>query len=154
MTGVACQGNPLLEVSDVEIRLGGPSYTVNTLELFKGFSDYETFFILGTDSLKDISSWKDYRRLFELCDFIVVERPGIGFDVAWAAVPPALRARFRRDGRRMIHSSSKALIRSDVVGLNISSTTIRALLSAGRSIRYLVSEPVRTYIIENHLYGC
>lgn len=154
MTHRACKGNPFFEVSDVEIRFQGPSYTVNTLEFFTTQSEYETFFIIGTDSLKDIHIWKDYERLFHLSHFIVVTRPGVGFDAAWSEMPSPLRAQFLRLGDRLVHSTSRVLIPSTVSGLDISSSHIRALLREGRSIRYLVTESVRTYIKEKHLYGC
>lgn len=154
MTHRACKGNPFFEVSDVEIRFQGPSYTVNTLEFFTTQPQYETFFIIGTDSLKEIRVWKDYERLFHLSHFIVVTRPGVEFEAAWAGMPRPLRDRFCRQGDRLVHSGSKVLIPSAVSGLDISSSRVRALLKDGQSIRYLVTESVRTYIKEKHLYGC
>ena len=154
MTAEACADNPLFEVSDIEIGLEGPSYTVNTLEFFAGKSSDQIFFIMGTDSLKEIQAWKDYDRLFSLSHFIVVTRPGLPFESAWSGVPSRVQAQFRWNEGHLVHSSSTWLIPSEVTGLEISSTQIRGLVREKRSIRYLVPDAVLTYITENHLYGC
>jgi nicotinate-nucleotide adenylyltransferase len=154
MTSLACADNSLFEVSDIEIGLEGPSYTVNTLEFFAGRSEDQIFFIMGTDSLKEIRAWKDYDRLFSLSHFIVVRRPRLPFESAWAGVPSEVRANFRWNGGHLVHASSTCLFPSEVTGLEISSTRIRALLREKRSIRYLVPNAVLLYIVENHLYGC
>jgi nicotinate-nucleotide adenylyltransferase len=52
----------------------------------------------------------------------------------------------------LLHSSSNRLIPTNVLGLDISATRIRGLLKAGHSIRYLVPESVRSYILEKELY--
>ncbi|AFM27360.1 nicotinate-nucleotide adenylyltransferase [Desulfomonile tiedjei] len=151
MTRLACLGNDRLEVSDLEIRLKGPSYTINTLKALKE-QNLETFFIMGTDSLKEISTWKDYQQLFELSHFLVVKRPGTDFFSAWRETPESFRNKFTLSGECFVHESSGILVHSTVEGLNVSSTTIRNLLKQGKSIRYLVPESVRSYILEHRLY--
>lgn len=152
MTRLACSDNPLFEVSDLEVASGGPSYTVNTLEIFAQRKDCETYFILGTDSLKEIHAWKDYDNLFSLAHFVVVTRPGVDFPSAWASVPLETRSKFEEHGDYFLHRTSKRLIPADVKGINISATSIRSLLNSGMSIRYLVPESVRSYIAERNLY--
>jgi len=149
----SCEDNPVFEVSDMEISFQGPSYTVNTLEVFSKDPSLDPYFILGSDSLREIRTWKDYAKLFSLSHFIVVKRPGVDFETAWIEAPEALRTEFQDRGDYLLHSSSTRLIPSNVEGLNISSTMIRELSRAGRSIRYLVRESVRQYIIERKLYG-
>jgi nicotinate-nucleotide adenylyltransferase len=153
MTHRACEGNDLFEVSDMEIALKGPSYTVDTLRSISNRSEDEIFFIMGTDSLKEIRAWKDCEKLFELSHFIVVRRPQTDFETAWSEVPREARARFTWQRDHYLHSASTMLIPAKVWGLDISSTRIRSLLKEGRSIRYLVPESVRLYIMENDLYG-
>ena len=154
MTRLACKDNPLFEISDIEVGRGNTSYTVNTLEYFSRMPDRESYFIIGTDSLREIRTWKDSERLFALSHFIVVTRPGLEFEAAWSEVPAELRAEFDfREGYYEHHSGTR-LIASEVVGLDVSSTRIRALGRAGRSIRYLVPDPVRAYIVRNDLYRC
>ncbi|MBI4961992.1 MAG: nicotinate (nicotinamide) nucleotide adenylyltransferase [Desulfomonile tiedjei] len=154
MTRRACDDNPLFEVSDLEIAAdNGPSYTVNTLEFFKREDPVlDIFFIIGTDSLGEIRAWRDYEKLFALSNFIVVRRPGTLFDAAWQGVPAEVRSEFKEEAGHLVHSSSSLLIPSKVTGLDISATMIRALCKEGRSIKYLVTEPVRSYIIQHNLY--
>lgn len=153
MTRLACDGNPLFEVSDLELSFEGPSYTVTTLEYFAQQPVRETYFVMGSDSMKEIHTWKDYERLFSLSHFIVVTRPGTEFREAWSHVPTWVRAQFEDRGSHLLFGSTTKLIPSPVVGLDISSTTIRALLRNGKSIRYLVTDSVRTYIEQQKLYG-
>ncbi len=105
MTRRACQDNPLFEVSDMEIAAKGLSYTVKTLEVFADKEDCEPFFIMGTDSLREIRTWKDYERLFALAHFIVVTRPGTNFRDAWAELPAGTRAQFQDFGEYLIHTA-------------------------------------------------
>jgi nicotinate-nucleotide adenylyltransferase len=136
----------------MEIAARGPSFTVNTLEAFTKQENCETFFILGTDSLREIHTWKNYERLFSLSHFIAVTRPGSEFESAWEELPKRLRTKFRKRDDCLLHSSSRRLIPSTVRGLDISATRIRTLLRSGRSIRYLVPDSVRSYILEKQLY--
>lgn len=152
MTRIACRDNDLFEVSALEVEAHGPSYTVNTLECLAESISQELFFIIGTDSLREIGTWKEYQRLFHLAHFLVITRPGIGFDAAWESTPRDLREMFRYEDGGLCHLEGKRLIRSPVHGLNISATQIRELAKAEQSIRYLVTEPVRAYILERGLY--
>lgn len=152
MTRRACQDNPRFDVSDIELTFDSPSYTVNTLEFFIRTNGREIYFILGTDSLREISTWKDYQRLFVLANFIVVNRPGISFTAAWEDAPRAFREQFQVQDQCFFHRDGARLIPAPVMGLDISATGIRRLVSSGQSIRYLVPESVRSYIIEKELY--
>jgi nicotinate-nucleotide adenylyltransferase len=152
MTRRACHDNPLFEVSDMEIAAKGTSYTVKTLEAFADQEGCEPFFIMGTDSLREIRTWKDHERLFVLAHFIVVTRPGTDFRSAWAELPALTRAQFQDTGEFLVHSKSTRVAPAGVCGLDISSTRIRNLAHQGKSVRYLVTEPVRSYIIDKKLY--
>ncbi|MDQ7782947.1 MAG: nicotinate-nucleotide adenylyltransferase [Desulfomonilaceae bacterium] len=152
MTSLACEGNPAFAVSDMEIAAGGPSYTVDTLEALANERSGEIFFILGTDALREIYTWKNYERLFSLSHFIAVTRPGSDFRSAWDDLPEHFRAKFREELGCLVHAGSARVIPSTVRGLEISATMIRDLLKAGNSIRYLVPDSVRTYIMDTQLY--
>lgn len=152
MTRRACEDNPLFEVSDMEIAAKGLSYTVKTLEVFARRKDIEPFFILGTDSLKEIHTWKDSERLFSLAHFIVVNRPGTDFRAAWKELPTKMLGQFREAGESLVHTSSTRVECAAVRGLDISSTRIRNLTRQGKSVRYLVTESVRSYMMEKKLY--
>ncbi|HBJ30762.1 MAG TPA: nicotinate (nicotinamide) nucleotide adenylyltransferase, partial [Dehalococcoidia bacterium] len=78
MVGLAIGPNPHFQVSDIEIRRQGPTYTVDTLEQLQ--QDYspntEKFLILGMDSLNELARWRSPERLFDLCVVVGVSRPG------------------------------------------------------------------------------
>ncbi len=152
MTQLCCFDNPKFEVSDIEVSIPGPSYTVNTLRKLRKNNEQEFYFIIGSDSLAEIELWRDYEQLFHLSNFIVVTRSDYSFDTVWAKTPAALKSEFRKTGNTYNHVGGHKLISSQIQGLNISSTKIRNFIRSGKSIRYLVTEPVREYIAVNQLY--
>jgi nicotinate-nucleotide adenylyltransferase len=131
MIAAAIKGNPVFEVCDLEMHRKGKSYSVETLgELKKRFPRKTQFyFIIGSDTLNELHTWKDPERIFTLCRFAVVKRPKFTF----RNLPP---------GSVMI----------DEFAINISSSLIREKIAAGESFRYLVPEAVRVYILKNGLY--
>lgn len=153
MTVRACENNDRFDVSDMEIQAGGTSYTVETLTELRRRGHENPYFIMGTDSLQDITAWKDYQSLFQLADFIVVSRPGSDFWSVWDRLEPEVRSRFQKTDDRLVHTSGRAIVPSEVKGLPISSTMVRTLAREGRSFRYLIPESVRSYILTHHLYG-
>lgn len=77
MVRALAAGEPGLEVSDAEIRRGGPSYTVATLrELRAANSDAELFLIIGRDLVDDFPSWHESAEIGRLATIVVVDRPG------------------------------------------------------------------------------
>ena len=157
MVRLAVRDNPLFEVSDVELRRGGPSYTIDTLdELASAMPCEELYFIVGSELFRTIDSWHCWERLFHVSHFVVVHRPGYHFDPL-KRCPLALQRRIGYDKKEggveyYTHESSKRVISVPIVGLNLSSTRIRELRSEGRSIRYLVPEAVERYIVDHSLY--
>src|ERR1700704_3009757 len=79
MTNLAVQGEPRFEVSDVEVRRGGRSYTVDTLnELHRAFPNDELFLILGWDAARLFRTWHEPERVRKLASVVIVDRPGLG----------------------------------------------------------------------------
>ncbi|MGC8659903.1 MAG: nicotinate-nucleotide adenylyltransferase, partial [Desulfomonilaceae bacterium] len=152
MTLLACSDNARFEVSDIELKFPAPSYTINTLRYLSSDSSNEIYFIMGSDSLKDVPSWKNYEDLFSLANFIIVDRPGVRFSEAWERIPVRLKRRFSLDRGQLTHASGTALISSGIKGLEISSTEIRRILKLSRSARYLTPDIVLDYIYKHNLY--
>ena len=75
----SCADNHVFEVSDMEISLQGPSYTVNTLEVFSKDKSLEPHFILGTDSLREIQHMEGLRETFLPVALHCGEKAGTGF---------------------------------------------------------------------------
>jgi nicotinate-nucleotide adenylyltransferase len=155
MVQLAIAGNPSFEVSDIEALRRGKSYSVHTLEILRRQSPGEDlFFIIGMDSFREISSWKEYRRLFELAHIVVASRPGFAADRPEDLVPVAMADDFCYDfpSKKLIHRTGMSVIFLEETFLDVSSTRIRQMVAGGRSIRYLVPEAVRNYIALHGLY--
>jgi nicotinate-nucleotide adenylyltransferase len=78
MTRLAIQGEPNFDVTDVEVRRGGRSYTVDTLsELQHAFPNDELFLILGWDAARLFRTWHEPERVSDLASVVIVDRPGL-----------------------------------------------------------------------------
>jgi nicotinate-nucleotide adenylyltransferase len=152
----AIRQNRHFTVWDVEFNRSGKSYSVETLryfrETFPGAA--APFFIMGIDAFMEIESWKNYRDLFALCNFIVMTRPGYELPSATGLIPRQLADEFafHRGEQRYVHASGCSVFIADIPGLAISSQDIRQRTAEGRSITYLVPDAVEDYIREQHLY--
>jgi len=156
MTRLAVGRHPVLKVSDVEGRRPGKSYSVETLRFLRQqlAPHCELFFILGLDAILEIQTWKDYRELFTLCHFVVLDRPGFDRgmlqEVLLREVDQEIQA--LEGGGGFVHPSGYRILFQATTLLDISATRIRRLTREGRSCRYLLPEPVRRYILKNKLY--
>jgi nicotinate-nucleotide adenylyltransferase len=122
---------PGLEVSDLELRRGGDSYTADTLaDLHRDDPDAELFVILGNDAAAGFATWERYDEVAAAATLVVVDRPG---------TPTPVDPRF-------------AWVRVDIPELEISSTELRQRVADGRSIRYLTPDAVASCIEERGLY--
>ena len=132
MLEAAAAGLDGLEVCDIEVRRSGPTYTVETLdELAASNPGAQLFLVLGADAASGIPTWHDHERLAELCTVAVVDRPGSPLTIPdWLDVE-----------------------RVDAPRLEVSSTELRRRVADGRSIRFLVPDPVISVIGERGLYA-
>jgi len=155
MVRAAIADNPAFVASDLENRRGGKSYSVDTLDILRRESPGEEFFfIMGMDSFREIATWYEYARLFELCHIVVTARPGSSGGPPPALLPVAVADQFCYDGaaERLVHRSGFSVFFLEETFLDISSTRIRQLVAAGRSVRYLVPPAVESYLHHHALY--
>jgi nicotinate-nucleotide adenylyltransferase len=146
---------PAFEASDLETRRRGKSFSVDTLEILRRQDpDGERFFIIGLDSYREIASWKDFARLFDLCHLVVTTRPGVSIENPLAPLPVAIRGDFCYDSRagKILHKSGNYVFFLAQTQIDISSTQIRQRLLQGQSVRQLVPAAVADYIEEHELY--
>jgi nicotinate-nucleotide adenylyltransferase len=154
MARIAVEGSSLLTAFDLEGRRKGLSYSIETLKEFHRLhpSHLELFFILGADAFLEIETWKDYRDLFDYAHFVVIQRPGIPVGKTEAHLF-SLGISFRKETEgRFVGPSGNKVFFTETTLMDISSTEIRGKVAAGKSIRYLVPESVRCYIVNNRLY--
>lgn len=143
MVELAIADSPRFEISDVEIRRSGHSYSIDTVQHFRDrYPGVELYFLIGADTLPELPTWRSVAALIELCQFAVAARPGCELgqlDELRQLLPPSKVEEIRR------HSVETTLI-------GISSTDIRRRLREGQSVRYLVPGSVRSYINRHGLY--
>ena len=142
MVELATSDNPYFQVCDNETRRSGPTYTVDTLVELRGSlgTDAALYFIVGVDILSRFQDWKEPERVLELCNLVVVNRPGYeAFD--W----PAWLGSFPQAADRST--------RLDTTMVDISGTEIRRRAGQGKSVRELIPDSVAEYIQERNLYA-
>jgi len=144
MVRAAVRGCPYFEASDMELRREGVSYTVDTLKELKRSvgARARLFFIVGTDTLPELPTWKNVREVASLCTFAVAARPGKGLS--------RIDALAKVIGRDAVRRMRRAVLQIPQIG--ISSTDIRKRVRSGRSVRYLVPKAVAAYIQRHRLY--
>ena len=160
MVRLAIKGNAHFTVSDMEIRRGGRSYTIDTIEaLLQSHLGTELYFLTGLDSFLEIRTWKDWGRLLTLCSFVVLSRDGYWFrDMAQLGFPDVpeqeLSALDAREKDQVVIGGGNTRVYLERVPFyDISATDIRTRVREGRSIKYHLPETVEHYIIENKLYA-
>ncbi len=143
MVALAIESNPHFQLDETELDPGATGYTADLLPILKErYAGAELTFITGADSVAS-NAWQRFEEVLEALEaFLVAPRAGVS--------PEAVS--------RIVAAVPNADLRSRVKTLNLpempeSATLIRTLLSQGKSVRYLVPEPVWTYISSHGLYN-
>jgi len=132
MVQLALQGHPGLELSRVELDRPPPSYTVDTVGLLrKRYPEAkEWFFLVGSDTARELSSWREIAKLRKWVRFAAIPRPGDPL----VAYPAA------------------GVLRLPVTTAPVSSSLVRQRVRQGLNIRQMVPEGVARIIKERGLY--
>lgn len=128
-------------VSDLEIRREGKSYTVDTLrELYH--PENRLFLLMGTDMLLTLGSWREPEKIFELCYPVYIRRE------ADASLDDAIVEKIAEYHKMY----GKVVRRITAPPIELSSSTVRAVVAQGKSVSGLVPPAVERYITEKGLY--
>ncbi len=128
-----------LKVSDLEVRRGGPSYSVDTLaQLREARADDELIWIAGADMAMSLPDWREPERVLELARFAVAGRG----DTAREEIERSLAG---LAGRRSV-------VFFDMPRVDVSSSEIRRRVAAGQPVRWLVPDAVGAYVEDHGLY--
>jgi nicotinate-nucleotide adenylyltransferase len=131
MVKLALADYPIMKISDIEFRLPKPSYTLDTLSVLKKENpDRQFIIIMGTDNLEHFHEWKNFRDLQKNEEFYIFPRLNTANDA--------------------LKNFSHARI-IDAPVIEISSSFIRKSLQEGRDVRFLLSNPVYDYLINQNL---
>ncbi len=135
MTKIATQDNPLFEVSDIEIKRSGKSYTIDTLhQIKKLYPSAELYLLVGLDNADIFSKWHRMDEILDTCKVVVLSRMMTDEFI----LSPAWLEKI-------------TILDSPII--ETSSTEIRENIAEGMSIRYLVPDKVREYIFAKGLYA-
>ncbi len=131
MLELAVEGDDRFEVSDIELYMPKPSYTIDTLVRLSERYSNEFYLVCGLDNLKRFPKWKNADII--LRDYHILVYPRKGFD-----------------GGEMLQHPHVHLL--DAPEIEVSSTFIRNAVSEGRDVRYFMPEKVYKYIDEMRFY--
>lgn len=133
MVAAAVRGVDRLEVSDLELRRGGNSYTADTLaDLRAEDPTSELFVVLGADAAAGLPTWERVEEVRDRATLVVVDRPG--------SVPAGVP-----DGFRWVHV--------EVPRLEVSSTDLRDRVVTGQPLEYLLPRDVIACVRDRGLYA-
>lgn len=156
MIRLAIEDNVNFSFSEVEKLRAGKSYSVETVEyiLNKYMEDLELYFIVGQDAFQAVTSWKDWERLLLLCNFAVMTRPGYDDMRLNEILPKEFAAKFTYDKKidGFAGPTGHTIYFRHTSFLDISSSRMREMVRAGKSIKYLTTDKVRQYIVKNSIY--
>ncbi len=141
MTELLAEERPFLELCTLELEREGTTFTVDTMHTMRSaLPNANLYFIIGTDTLFELPTWKNCEEVFAITTFICVARPG---DIM-------------EDVRRTIDEYRKKyrgrVLLSGNVGPDISSTQIREMIEAGLSVKGLVTDKVLEFMEQNHVF--
>lgn len=141
MLQLAVSGCPVFVVDRRELRRTPPSWTIDTLRSFREeFPSAELVLLVGADSLRDFTHWKEPHEIAQLAEIAACNRPGqpeLTPAAILTLVGPELAAR---------------ITPVQIPGTDLSSTLIRERIRAGRSLRFLTPRAVEAFITEHRLY--
>lgn len=132
MVQLAIGDDPRFRVSDVEMHLPTPSYTINTLTaLSERYPEDQFVFICGMDSLQNLHQWREYQEILDNYKLLVFPREGY-------------------DGGALVNHPSVTVLKTPI--LEISSTFIRNCVAEGRDVRHFMPAKAFDYMQEMGFY--
>jgi nicotinate-nucleotide adenylyltransferase len=139
MSRLAIEGEPGFEVSDIEIRRGGKSFTADTVrELKRLHPDDELFLILGWDAARLFRSWHEPDVIRRLATVVVVRRPG---------TPPPDSKLLQAAG---LDPARTILCMGHTP--DISGSALREAIALGKPVSESLRPAVERYVAEQKLY--
>lgn len=153
MVQVATAGQSGFLVDDCELRREGPSYTIDTLEAMREeHRDASLGLIVGMDAFLGLTSWHRWNEILDLAHIVVAHRPGWKApDIGDLGDLITAHGTHRVDD---LHKNRHGCVHIHAVTqLEIASTEIRDLITAGRDPRFLMPDAVRDVIVESGCYA-
>ena len=142
MTKIAAGNYKPFEVSDIEVNRPGNTYSFETLEELKDQNpESELFFIVGADTICSMRTWREPKRIFDVCTVLAAMRED--------QVDPE---EFQKQTQALERDFGARIFPVSIPNIGISSTQIREKAASGKSVHYLVPDALESYIIETGIY--
>jgi nicotinate-nucleotide adenylyltransferase len=155
MVRLATAGHRGFEVSDIEIRRPGPSYTVDTLAALAQPGE-ALFLIVGSETFLDLLAWREPRRVARLAQLVIVPRVGSPFDADSEAAQKVLREIGVEGGFTHVDGDGRVprtgVVVSRAASMPISASELRRRVREGRSLSFRLPPAVADYIAAHGLY--
>ena len=148
MARLAIEGEGLFDVSDLEVARPPPRYTFDTLaeRRQRHGLEVELCWIVGTDMLEDLPTWRRAGEVVDMARIITASRPP--YSGRMDRILARLGDRFSPD---QVSRLTGGIVQTPLI--DITSTQIRRRIGAGKSARYLTPEKVVDYIHDRGLYA-
>jgi nicotinate-nucleotide adenylyltransferase len=158
MVALTCGGEPGFIPSTIEAPAadGSPRYSIDTVRKVRRrlHQHDRLYFLVGADAFLDLPYWREYRRLLDAVEFIVVSRPGFPAEAIRGVPPPDLLP-----ARRLAEKAGTIRLRHGAIHIlqgvdaPVASRDIRQAVAAGKPVTGLVPKLVEEYILKEGLYG-
>lgn len=153
MVRLAIADRAAFTISDVETQASGKSYAIDTLEALKIlYPDTAWYWIIGLDAFCTLAAWQASRRVAECCTWLIALRGSSSISEQPEGDQSDLLATVQKVTAQM-PGIKLDWHRLHMPEIEVSSSLVRQYCREGRSIRYLVPETVRNYILTHRLYG-
>lgn len=154
MLALAIQNQQGLIIDRRELDRTGVSYMVDTLQSIRNeIADQSLLLVMGTDAFHSITSWHQWKNLFDYAHIVVITRPHAGPSLS----PPLsgwLNAKSTQNKKDLANKPAGCLFFQPVTQLDISATAIREIIATNKNPNYLLPNKVIDYIKQHKLYTC
>lgn len=152
MLRLALEGSKHFALDLRELERRGPSYSIDTLgELRSQFGDdFCLLWVIGWDAFIELHTWYRWQRIIELCNMVVVNRPGFAQQIpeqvqTWCAGKEVVK-------EELLHFNFGKVLFLNTPMMEVSSSVIRKRRQNGLPIKYFTPEKVEQYIVEHKLF--
>ena len=142
MIKIALERYPSIELDEREIKRGGKSFTIDTLNELKNiYTDSPICLIIGMDSYLSIKSWKDWKKFSQLAHLVVLKREGYNGE-------NVLLESFQKtsDADQLKSQKNGLLFFSNTPLIEVSSSDIRNKISANQNLDNLLPQNIIDYL--------
>lgn len=162
MVRLAVEGTQFFDLSDMEIRRRGKSYSIDTVRALQNHygASAEFYFLIGLDAFLDFPTWRDPDALLAACRFVVISRPGQSYRslTKLTMLPPLAPddlAQLDAGTRCRLDipiESGPGIICLPLPPCPVSASEIRGRITQGKSLANLLPPLVESYILRHRLY--